>query len=98
MMTWFEWLGAWNESLGFGFAVITALLGLECLVLARKSYRRSRRVPEEGAMLGAEFGVFSAPGAQLNSEPTVPRNCYALAVAGVVSLTASAILLGFAFL
>lgn len=97
MMTWFDWLGAWNESIEFGVAAVLALLGVECLVLAWKSYKRTRKVFEEGAFLGAEFGVYSAPSAQLRGPPDVPRNSYLLAAAGAASLTASMVLLTYSF-
>lgn len=96
-MTWFEWLGSWGESVEFGLAMVLALFGLECLVLARKSYLGTRAVLDEGSVLGAEFGVFSAPTAHLQSEPEVPRNCYLLGALGALALVVSMGLLIFAF-
>ena len=96
-MTWFDGLGAWNESIEFGIAAVLALLGVECLVLAWKAYMRARAVLEEGVFLRAEFGVFSAPSARLRGAPDVPRYSYLLAAAGAVSLTASMVLLTYSF-
>lgn len=96
-MTWFDGLGAWNESIEFGVAAVLALLGTECLVLAWKACMRARTVLEEGTLLGAEFGAFSAPSARLRGTPDVPRNSYLLAAAGAVSLTVSMVLLTYSF-
>jgi len=88
-MAWFEWVGSWGESVGFGLAMVLTLFAVECLLMARKSYQRTRTFLDEGALLGAEFGVFSAPSARIPSEPAVPRNCYLLAVVGAASLIAA---------
>lgn len=98
MAAWFDWLATWSASLEFGLATVLGLLGVECLLLARKAYRRSRPAREEGGLLGAEFGVYSASGAQLESTPAVPRQCYVLGGAGVASLSVSVVMLALASL
>ena len=96
-MTWFDWFGSWNESIEFGVAAVLTLLGVECLVLAWRSYQRTRAELDEGALLGAEFGVYSMASTPLRGGPDVPRNCYLLAAAGAVSLTASMVLLTYSY-
>ncbi len=97
-MAWFDLIGSWAASVQFGVAAILALLGVECLMLARRSYMNTRNELEEDAMLGAEFGVFSAPSARLQSAPAVPKQCYLLAAGGAAALFTSVACLSYTFL
>ncbi len=82
-------LGSWADSLGFGLVVVLAVLGIECLVLARKSYLKAAADREDPSLLGAEFGIFSAPSAQLSAPVMVSRSCYLLLIAGGLALFTS---------
>ncbi len=100
-MSSIEWLGplygSWVEPVAFGLAMILALLGAECLLLAQKTQKLANAAPDDELLLGAEFGIYAASNAGVKAARDVPRKVQLIAVLGGFCLLLSMLVLLYSF-